>query len=80
MAHGRASAATQRARRAGKGERRQSAVEYFRRTWGHRYAVPVRRAGPAARDEERVRLALAITSAIESFQILAAARVSAGSA
>jgi hypothetical protein len=44
------------------------------------YAAPVRRAGPAALDEERVRRAFAITSAIESFQIFAAARVSAGKA
>ena len=43
------------------------------------YAVPVLR-GPAAFDEKRARRASAMTSAIESFQIFAAARVSAGSA
>ena len=45
-----------------------------------RYAVRVRRTGPAGADERRFRRASAITSAIESFQIFAAARVSAGSA
>ena len=51
-----------------------------RRPRGQRYAAPVRRAGWAAPEEKVLRRASAITSAIESFQILAAARVSAGSA